>query len=145
MVRDIFLIGGTVSLLLVGCTAEKPATPSPAEETTLEKEKAPSVMRETKNISYDGIVKPAGISIYQQGTHRLSLPNGKFVLLESETVDLNGYVDEHVRIFGALRPTVEAGGMIMRVERMQLLGDDKDEDTEEEVLLQKVRQQNISN
>ncbi|MDA0376098.1 MAG: hypothetical protein O3A80_02185 [bacterium] len=78
-------------------------------------------VRETKNVTYTGVVAPAGISVYNQGTHRLVLPGGKFILLEANDIDLNGYVDEEVQIFGSLRPTVEAGGMIMRVERIELI------------------------
>lgn len=96
-------------------------------------------VRETKNVTYTGVVAPAGISVYNQGTHRLILPGGKFVLLETDDIDLNGYVDEDVQIFGALRPTVEAGGMIMRVERIELMQKEneteegEDEPTEEEL------------
>lgn len=78
-------------------------------------------VRETSNVTYTGTVDPAGISIYQQGSHRLTLSGGKFILLESDAVDLNGYVGEEVTIFGSLRPTVEAGGMIMRVDRIELV------------------------
>ncbi|MFA7681711.1 MAG: hypothetical protein WCX61_01640, partial [Candidatus Peribacteraceae bacterium] len=65
--------------------------------------------RETKNVTYQGVVQASGISIYQQGTHRLMMPDGRFILLESTDVDLNGYVGEEVEVTGALRPTVEAG------------------------------------
>ncbi|MBM3231222.1 hypothetical protein FJZ28_02735 [Candidatus Peregrinibacteria bacterium] len=79
-----------------------------------------SSIRETQNITYIGVVEPAGISVYTEGSHRLVLPEGKFVLLESSTVDLNGYVNEKVMVFGSIRPTVEAGGMVMRVTEIQL-------------------------
>ena len=88
-----------------------------------------SAIRETKNVIYQGIVKPAGISIYQQGTHRLLLPDGRFILLESSSVDLNGYVDEQVELLGALRPTVEGAGTIMRVESAKLLAAQKPAET----------------
>ncbi|MDA1292720.1 MAG: hypothetical protein O3A81_02990 [bacterium] len=88
-------------------------------------------VRETKNVTYTGVVAPAGISVYNQGTHRLVLPGGKFILLEANDIDLNGYVDEEVQIFGSLRPTVEAGGMIMRVERIELI--EKEEEVNEPV------------
>lgn len=88
-------------------------------------------VRETKNVTYTGTVQPAGISIYQQGSHRLILPGGKFILLESEDIDLNGYVDEEVQIFGSLRPTVEAGGMIMRVEKITLVASEESVESEE--------------
>ena len=79
-----------------------------------------SSVRETSNVSYSGVVQPSGISIYTEGSHRLVLPEGKFILLESDALDLNGYVGENVVVFGSLRPTVEAGGMIMRVDRIEL-------------------------
>jgi|TARA_Y100000310_G_scaffold295896_1_gene327673 hypothetical protein len=88
-------------------------------------------VRETENVTYTGVVQPAGISVYQQGSHRLVLPGGKFVLLESEDLDLNGYVDEEVQIFGALRPTVEAGGMIMRVEKIELVAKESLDDVDD--------------
>jgi hypothetical protein len=94
--------------------------PEPTPEDTQEVPQEPAV-RETENVTYSGIVKPAGISVYQQGSHRLVLDDGRFILLESDSVDLNGYVEEDVEVFGAIRPTVEEGGMIMRVENIHLL------------------------
>jgi len=77
--------------------------------------------RETHNVTYRGIVQPAGISIYMQGSHRLLLSDGRFLLLESDTVDLNGYVGEEVEISGSTRATIEANGIIMRVENTKLI------------------------
>lgn len=65
------------------------------------------------------------MSIYMQGSHRLALNDGRFVLLESNDLDLNLYADKHVAVLGAVRPTVEGDAMIMRVEQITLL------DTEE--------------
>ncbi|MCB9808502.1 hypothetical protein H6770_04590 [Candidatus Peribacteria bacterium] len=104
-------------LLLSGCTLVE-VTEDPSNDTTPLVEEEP--VRETQNVTYIGTLQPAGISIYQQGSHRLVLPGGKFILLESDALDLNGYVNEEVQVFGALRPTIEAGGMIMRVERIEL-------------------------
>ena len=120
-------------LLLAGCATSPPVVEEDEQDTTTIddltvdiEEEAP--LRETQNVIYQGVVKPAGISIYQQGSHRLELADGRFILLESESIDLNGYVSESVEIHGALRPTVEAGGMIMRVETIQLLTEDVDEE-----------------
>lgn len=74
--------------------------------------------QETGNVSYRGVVGPLGISLYMQGTHRLALGDDRFVLLEGPAVDLNAYLGEEVEVFGAARPTVEGGGVIMRVERV---------------------------
>jgi len=78
-------------------------------------------MAETHNVIYSGRIQPAGVSIFMEGTHRLILPDGRFILLQSETVDLNGYVGEEAEVTGAVRPTVEQGGTIMRVEQIRLL------------------------
>ena len=86
-----------------------------------ESELPSSDMRETKNVTYRGIVQPSGISIFMQGTHRLVLSDGRFILLESDSIDLNGYVGEEVDISGAIRPTVEVGGQIMRAEEATLV------------------------
>ncbi len=107
-------------LLLGACTLVEVDNPEDSGEQTSSVMQEESV-RATRNVTYTGTVQPAGISIYQQGSHRLVLPGGKFILLESDTLDLNGYVNEEVRAYGALRPTVEAGGMIMRVERIELV------------------------
>lgn len=92
------------------------ASASPPSES-----QTPDLTRETRNVTYRGIVQPAGISIYMQGTHRLVLSDGRFLLLESDTLDLNGYVGEEVNLKGSIRPTVEAGGQIMRVEEAELV------------------------
>lgn len=103
---------------------EKPAmeqdSQSSASSLAPEKDEMPEA-RETKNVIYTGTVQTVGTSIYQQGTHRLNLDNGKFILLESDSVDLNGYVGEKADVFGSVRPTVEEGAMIMRVEKISLL------------------------
>jgi len=109
---------------LIEVTPDDNTVDTPAqvqEEETLKDILQEQPIRETNNVTYSGVVQPAGISIYQQGSHRLSLPGGKFILLEADDIDLNGYVGEEVTIFGSLRPTVEVGGMIMRVERIELV------------------------
>ncbi|PIR48861.1 hypothetical protein COU80_04210 [Candidatus Peregrinibacteria bacterium CG10_big_fil_rev_8_21_14_0_10_55_24] len=114
----------SLAIILVACM---PAATPPAEEEQESMSSSSPVAqqeetaRETKNVLYRGVVKPAGISIYQQGSHRLLQSDGRFILLESDAVDLNGYVGEEVEVFGDLRPTVEAGGMIMRVRSISLL------------------------
>jgi hypothetical protein len=89
-----------------------------------------SSVRATSNVAYEGIVQPAGISIYMEGSHRLSLSDGRFILLESNAVDLNGYVGEGVRVVGAIRPTVEADAMILRVDQINLLEEEDASSTE---------------
>lgn len=69
-------------------------------------------------MTYQGTLQAAGASIFMEGTHKLQLEDGRFIMLESSAVDLDTYVGDKVELFGAVRPTVEAGGMIMRVEKV---------------------------
>ena len=46
---------------------------------------------------YSGIIKPAGITIYQYGTHRLETQNDLYAL-RSDTVNLTEYEDQEVEI-----------------------------------------------
>ncbi len=81
-------------------------------------QQASSTVAETKNVLYRGTVEKQGVSIFMEGTHRLRLDDGRYILLHSDAVDLNAFIDMKVEVVGAVRPTVEAGGQIMRVERI---------------------------
>lgn len=85
-----------------------------------------SSIRETHNVSYQGMVQKAGMSIYMEGTHRLELENGRFVLLESDDFDLDRYVQKKVAVLGSARPTTEGQSTILRVEQITLLQDEND-------------------
>lgn len=73
---------------------------------------------ETKNVIYRGRLLPLGSSIYMEGTHRLELEDGRFVLLESDGLVLDEYLNEDVEVFGSTRATIEGSAIIMRVERV---------------------------
>ena len=77
----------------------------------------------TRNVSYIGTLDEAGMSIYQQGTHKLTIADGSIVLLESTdaNLSLNAYLGKKVEVRGSVRSTVEAGGIIMRVEEVTVL------------------------
>lgn len=80
-----------------------------------------SVVEETKNVLYVGTLEKQGVSIFMEGTHRLRLADGRFIVLESDVVNLHAYVGQKVELLGAVRPTVEQGGLIMRVEQVTSL------------------------
>ena len=105
-------------LVLAACTST--STPVVTDTSSI-----PSVssvaMQETKNVTYQGVLQPAGSSIFMEGTHKLQLEDGRFIMLEGTGVDLNAYIGKKVELLGAVRPTVEAGGMIMRVEKITSL------------------------
>ncbi|MDD5103905.1 MAG: hypothetical protein PHX93_05950 [Candidatus Peribacteraceae bacterium] len=106
------------SLVLASCGGTSPTVPTDDLSSSSSSSESPIV--ETHNVSFTGTVRPAGISIYMEGTHRLELGDGRFILLSSETVDLNGYVGEKAEVTGSIRPTVEEGGTIMDVEQIRL-------------------------
>lgn len=109
----LFLV--SIGLLTTACSA--PVVP-PSEEVS----SASSVpMLETNNVLYRGILEEAGVTIFMQGTHRLTLDDGRFILLESETVSMDDYLGERVEVRGSIRPTEEAGSQIMRVQSVTLL------------------------
>lgn len=102
----------TLTLIpLAGCSLFSSVTPVQEEEIAVP-------MPETKNVIYRGTLLPIGASIYMEGTHRLELEDGRFVLLESNGLILDEYLMKQVEVFGATRPTVEGGGIVMRVERI---------------------------
>lgn len=73
---------------------------------------------ETKNVIYRGVLDVLGASIYMEGTHRLELEDGRFVLLESNGLVLDEYIGKNVEVFGSTRATIEGSAIIMRVERI---------------------------
>ncbi len=79
----------------------------------------------TRNVSYIGTVDEFGPSIMMEGTHKLSLSDGQFILLESTdaNLSLNSYLGKRVEVRGSVQPTVEGNGGIMRVEEVTILGD----------------------
>lgn len=131
-----------VPLVLLSCgflTGTPPAEePQGSEETS---SSAPELNEEdlvTKNVAYTGILEEGGVTIYQEGSHRLMLSDGKMVLLKSpedSEVPLNLYVGKLVRVKGDVMPTVEAGGTIMEVKEIHLIRRETDaEGNEHEVL-----------
>ena len=121
-------------IILSACGAKPPVKEASSSSSTApEAVSSERVIRETKNVSYSGTVRTLGISIYMEGTHRLSLQDGRFILLESDSADLNGYVGETVDVLGAIRPTVESDAMIMRVETISLQKEEPTEDISEDV------------
>jgi len=73
----------SAAVLLVGCgITTQPSSPQQEEASVdnpsmqNEQTETPPIVRETKNVTYEGVVKAAGISIYQEGSHRLQLDDG---------------------------------------------------------------------
>ncbi len=109
----------TLTLALTACGSAPPSPeelPEPVASSSAASSEAP------RPVTYQGQVQEAGISIYQEGTHRLVLPDGSFVLLQSSVLDLNAFLGQTVEVRGLERSTVEAGGLIVDVESASVAG-----------------------
>jgi hypothetical protein len=72
----------------------------------------------------EGRIQAAGPSIYMEGSHELVDGTGELVARLSgleHKVDLASYDGRQVKLFGSWRPTVEAGGKIFEVSRVEAL------------------------
>lgn len=119
--RSILAIA-SLSLVLAGCSSGTPPADTGAAASA--SASAAASVRETPNVSYQGILEPAAPSVMMQGTHQLRLSDGRVILLESRDIVLGDYLGKKVGVFGAVRPTVEGGGVIMRVEEVLKLEED---------------------
>lgn len=122
--------------VLLACTVGlKEEATKPAEE--IVQETPPTLPPEelvTRNVTYTGLLEQGGITIYQQGTHRLTLSDGKMVLLEpseGSAIVLNLYEGKLVRVRGDVMPTVEAGGTLMQVKGIEWIRREKDAEGKE--------------
>jgi hypothetical protein len=114
--RKTLLFASSV-LLLAACT-QTPVIP----DDTMGQVSSASVST-VEYASYQGTLETAGPSIYMEGTHRLTLADGRFLLLTSENVNLDSYLDSEVEVYGAVSDTVESGGKIMQVVTITPLSD----------------------
>lgn len=72
--------------------------------------------------SYKGTVKPMGMSIFMQGTHQLVDDGGDTVaLLQSDSVNLDSYLNKKVEASGNAEPTVEGNATMLTVESIKAL------------------------
>lgn len=116
MKRSLSILGFACALALTACFGGN----APVDN-TVSSSAASSTPEVMEDVTYRGTVARAGISIYMEGTHRLILAGGDFLLLESDTLALDDYVDQEVSVRGDVRSTVEAGGMIMNVSEIALV------------------------
>lgn len=95
-------------------------TSAPTEEVA---QSSPAADDVTLGVSYQGIVSDAGISIYMQGSHRLTMPDDSFVLLQSDDIDLDAYLGKEVEIYGDARNSVEGDLTVVTVTDIVVLSE----------------------
>jgi hypothetical protein len=113
--RRSFLVVGA-ALIAASLPACVPQTEQPADTGAIESSSSSAALRYA---TVEGVVQKSGVGIYMQGSHRLQMDDGTFLLLESSTLRLDEYLDERVIVSGSIQPTVEDGGMIMDVDMIE--------------------------
>ena len=68
-----------------------------------------------------GIIKPLGVSIYQEGTHRLEKDNSLIAILESRKFNLAQFEEAEVSVSGKVRDVKQGSQKIMNVEDLTVL------------------------
>lgn len=69
--------------------------------------------------TFQGTLEELGMSIFMQGTHKLVDDKGDLVALlqsGSDSLDLNSYLGQKVKVAGAAAPSVEGGATFVTVE-----------------------------
>ncbi len=55
-----------------------------------------------QELTYSGVIEPLTIDIYKQGTHQIRTDDNQLIVIQSQSVDLNKYLEKRVRIKGNL-------------------------------------------
>ncbi len=73
--------------------------------------------------SYSGTIEPMGMSIFMQGSRQLVDDKGDVIVLlnAGDGIDLNKFSGKKAKVSGTLEDTVEAGGKILTVEKVESL------------------------
>ena len=132
--RVSLLIPLIIALSLIACTSPLPPEEEGAESVSSESSLLTEEELVTRNVTYTGLLEEGGVTIYQQGTHRLTLADGKMVILEPSTdssLSLDLYAGKYVEVKGDVRPTVEAGGTLMEVSSIVWIRRETDADGKE--------------
>lgn len=79
------------SFALVGCGNNPPS---------LEDRVTEGIYDENAILTYDGIIEPLEIDVYQQGTHQIRTDDNKLIIIQSQDYDLGKFLDKQVEITG---------------------------------------------
>jgi len=76
--------------------------------------------------SYEGIIEalPA-IDVYQQGTHLLFDVDGKSIIIQSQSIDLNKYLDEDVKVEGEVAKSIGDAHDVLTIINIEYLDESR--------------------
>ncbi len=69
-------------------------------------------------VSYTGTLEKADPATLQEGTHRLALIEGGYLYLQSDSLNLDDYAGDQVKITGTVRATIDGTAKIMQVSQV---------------------------
>jgi len=92
------------SVLLTGCGEAAPTEVAPVEQ-------------QTAYETLTGVIRSLGVSIYQEGTHRLDVDGQLVALLttSSDRIQLESFIGTEVDVQGIIRPSIEGDIDVMQV------------------------------
>lgn len=126
----VLLAAGTAAWLWRARESAAPAGEGASSSSFLEESSSSSAAREEAMQTYVGLVEELGASIYMEGSHRLLLQDGGFLLLRSDIVNLQIYEGQEVAATGSVRDSVEGGALIMSVIEVALLPSSAEQSSE---------------
>lgn len=112
-----FLSLSLVGLLLSGCATSFHFFGGGASESS----SSSSSLLDTTQLSFEGVVQKVDVSVYMEGSHRLAMDDGSYLLLKSSVIGLDDYVGEFVRVTGLLSQSVEGNARVLQVLRAEVL------------------------
>ena len=105
-----------LTVLLASCT---PMTPQEGVQESSSPPFSDSSVSVSEEIAYRGVLLALEGAMPEEGTHRLSLGEGQYLLLQSDAVTLDMYLNEEVRVMGTVRETLRGDADIMRITRVE--------------------------
>ena len=75
----------------------------------------------TANVTYAGVITPLLGTNTREGTHLLDIGGGATILLKSDTVLLDHYINKSVHVTGSVRPTTDGTAKILNVSSVEIV------------------------
>ncbi len=104
---------------LAGCWWDTPAS----DDGTVSSSSSSQSSVQTRPVTYEGLLQRTGVGRVTGGTHFLALVQGGVIALTSDTLPLDAYVDEMIKVDGAERQSAE-GYPLVNVTKLEVVPQD---------------------
>lgn len=113
------LLAAATCSTLAGCWWDTPAS----DDGTVSSSSSSQSSVQTRPVSYEGLLQRTGVGRVTGGTHFLALVQGGVIALTSDTLPLDAYVDEMIKVDGAERQSAE-GYPLVNVTKLEVVPQD---------------------